>query len=585
LNEPTLSPRELCCLFRQGDQGMPISDAGADPSLPGAEKTSTYMSSPHPSRPSGKGWLSALLLVVLVGGVSAIAFTQLAQHRGGGLQGPPTNTWEKVLSGYTISEVVQSSPGVLYACATKGGNAVTSIAVGSDGSYTNPSFTVLRTIDEGATWTDIGARARFAGSCQLATNPAERDEVYVVSDPRTIVSNATEPSFLMHTTDGGQSWSRIDPTVNLSGGQTHVPWWIQDLRMVDGGRLFGLIPVSLPTLLPPGQLPSPQPRSALSLLRLATSQDGGKTWRLMDGQLEAAQLDARSYGVDPANPDTAYLMVGQPVGPIIYQGPPHTPLPAYPPQPAGTNSDLYRTTDGGSSWTRVLADLPFGMTVQVAGSALVYVGGSPSPVPLIATSGGGMAEQTHYGAPAVASNLNEFSLHASRDGGATWQTISPLPVQTFGESWFVAPDGSVYVYVSGFYIGSGSGTAVPGSPGAGGGSSGGKPGQGGSPSVTAIAGTPAAPLPTGGGRQPGMTPQAQTSSPPRTGEAAGALPATDKNLGFRYNPSNAAWGTLAMPQIEGILVAVTKQIPGGGETALWFMDQAAPEGSLYRDLV
>jgi hypothetical protein len=230
---------------------MPTSDAGADTSLPGAERPSTHPSSPHPNRPSGKGLLGALLLVVLVGGISAVAFTQLAQHRGGALQGPPTNSWEKVLSGYTVSEVVQSSPGVLYACATKGGNPVTSIGVGSGGSYTNPSFTVLRTIDDGATWTDIGAKARLAGSCQLATNPAERDEVYVVSYPGTITSNATEPPFLMQTTDVGQSWSRINPTVSLSGGQTHVPWWIQDLRMVGGGRLFGLIPVSLPTLLRP----------------------------------------------------------------------------------------------------------------------------------------------------------------------------------------------------------------------------------------------------------------------------------------------------------------------------------------------
>jgi hypothetical protein len=564
---------------------MRTSDAGADTSPAPAERPFPHLSSPHPNRPSGKGLLGALLLVVVVGSVSAAVFTQLAQHRGGSLQGPPTNTWEKVLSGYAVSDVVQSSPGVLYACATRGGNAVTSIAVGSSGSYTNPSFTILRTSDNGATWSDIGAKSRFAGSCQLATNPAERDEVYVVSDPRTISSNASEPSFLMHTTDGGQSWSRIDPTVSPFGGQTHLRWWIRDLRMVDGGRLFGLIPVTLPPILPPGQSSDPEPRSAPMFLCLATSQDGGRTWYLMDGQFEAAQLDARSYAVDPTSPDTVYLIVGQPIGPVIYQNPPTAPLPAYPPRPEGTNSDLYRTTDGGVSWTRVLANLPFGMTVQVAGSALVYVGGSPSPVPLIATNGGGVPQQTQHGAAAAVSNLDGFGLRVSRDGGATWQNIAPLPVQTYGGSWFTAPDGSVYVYIGGFYSGTSSGTAVPGSPGASGGSSGSSPGQGGSPPATAIAGTPVtAPLPTGGS-QTSMTSQAQAPSPPRTGDAAGALPATGKNLGFRYNSSTAAWGTLAMPQIEGTLVAVTSRIPGDGETALWFVDQAQPKGGLYRDLV
>jgi hypothetical protein len=530
---------------------MRTSDAGADTSPGGAERPSIHLSSPHPNRPSGKGLLGALLLVVLVGGVSALAFTQLAQHRGGALQGPPTHTWEKVLSGYTISEVVQSSPGVLYACATRGGNTATSSVIGSAGSYTSPSFTVLRTIDDGATWTDIGAKAGLAGSCQLAANPADSEEVYVVSDPRTISSNSTEPSFLMHTTDGGQSWSRIDPTVRPFSGPPRLPWWIQNLRMVPGGRLFGLVPVTLPPFLPPGQAPSLQPRSVPTFLRLATSRDGGRTWSLIDGQFEAAQLDARSYAVDPTSPDTVYLMVGQPVGPIVYQRPPTAPLPAYPPRPEGTYSDLYRTTDGGASWTRVLANIPFGMTVQVAGPALVYVGGSPSPVPLIATSSGGVPQQIYSGAPLAASSLDGFGLRVSRDSGATWQNIAPLPAQTYGGSWFVAPDGSIYVYIGGFYSSVGSATAVPGIPGSSTGSSGADQGQGGSPSV-----------------------------PAKTG-----APATARNLGFRYDPTTAAWGTLAMPQLTGILVAVTSPTPGNGETALWFVDQAVPEGSLYRDLV
>jgi hypothetical protein len=93
-----------------------------------------------------------------------------------------------------------------------------------------------------------------------------------------------------------------------------------------------------------------------------------------------------------------------------------------------------------------------------------------------------------------------------------------------------------------------------------------------------------APLPTGS-RQTSMTPQAQASTPPRSGDAVGALPATGKNLGFRYNPTSAVWSTLAMPQTEGTLVAVTSRVPGDGETALWFVGQAQPEGSLYRDLV
>jgi hypothetical protein len=204
---------------------------------------------------------------------------------------------------------------------------------------------------------------------------------------------------------------------------------------------------------------------------------------------------------------------------------------------------------------------------------------------VVANSGGAAPPQAQSAAGAPGSHPNGFEVRVSRDSGAIWQSIAPLPQQASVDRWFVAPDGSVDVYEGGIYSGSGSGTAVPGSSGSSGGSAGGNPGQGGSPPATGVAGTPVtSPLPTVGA-QAGMTPQA-TNPPPLPADAAVVtLEVTGKNLGFRYDPATATWGTLAMPQIEGALVAVTSVAQSTSETALWFVDLGASGGGLYRDLV
>jgi hypothetical protein len=565
------------------------TDATAETTAAAAERLSTRKLWHQPDRGSRKGILGALLLIVLLGGVTAAVFAQLAGHRGSNLQSTPTNTWVKVLSGYTISAVenLPSQPNLLYACATKGGNSGGSIGIKPGGTYTkytNPPFTILRSADGGEEWTNIGATAGLAGFCQLAVNPAQPGEVYVVSAPKTVPGNAPgQPSFLMFTTNGGQTWSRIDPAVRPRASQGSLPWSIQDMRIVDG-RLFGLIAAQQAVLPPSGGQPVPEPAVAWSLERLAMSQDGGHTWDLLDSQFQPARLETRGFAVDPSNPNTAYVLVGQTVGPVMYMNPHRTPLPAYPPQPTGVAGDLYRTTDGGGTWTRILANLPFGATVQLGGSEspLIYVGGSPSPIPMLASTGvSGVPPQAPQASSAASGPLrtaNGFDLRVSRDGGATWQHTPLLPAQTYQtyiDRWLVAPDGSVYVYEGGVYGSPGSATTVPGSSGSGGGSSGGSPGQQVPPEATGIAATPASAPVQPGGSQTGMTAPGVTPPPLAMG----------KNLGFRYNPATAEWSRLAMPPVEGTLLAVTATLSSDSVTALWFVDVGDSEAGLYRDLV
>src|SRR5260370_15770420 len=108
-----------------------------------------------PARSKRKGWLAgvgAIIVVVLVVGLSALVSAQLRQHQANQstTSMPPSGQWKQVLQGYTISSIVaaRSNPSVLYACAMQA-------SVTSQSSPGSP--TVLRSTDFGDHWQDIGS--------------------------------------------------------------------------------------------------------------------------------------------------------------------------------------------------------------------------------------------------------------------------------------------------------------------------------------------------------------------------------------------------------------------------------------------
>jgi photosystem II stability/assembly factor-like uncharacterized protein len=128
--------------------------------------------------------------------------------------------------------------------------------------------------------------------------------------------------------------------------------------------------------------------------------DGGRSWRDVTppGSRERDFRDVEV--VDPAHGgDTALAMV------------------------AGTPAEVWRTTDGGGTWTRVLADGREGAFFD----AMAFEG----PVgALFADPLGGV-----------------FQLWTTRDGGATWQPVAPerLPPPLPGEAAFAASGSCVHV--------------------------------------------------------------------------------------------------------------------------------------------
>src|SRR5579859_4793653 len=131
--------------------------------------------------------LGAFMVVLLVIGGSIFVFRAAGQRQGS--QHPPTGQWKLVQSGYLFlsMQAAPSNPAILYACAT------TSAAVSNT---QGPGDTLLRSADFGDHWQNIGASAALGNYCDLAINPTNENDIYVISTNTVSQSNAT----LKHST-------------------------------------------------------------------------------------------------------------------------------------------------------------------------------------------------------------------------------------------------------------------------------------------------------------------------------------------------------------------------------------------------
>ncbi len=508
----------------------------------------------EPAGPKKRSWLSwlsglgAVLVVILVVGASAFVFAQLGQHRQGGAwaDNPAAGKWTRVLSGYSVSSVVaaENAPAVLYACATRAQPNTPETLPPNQSGTGNAAYTVLKSTDDGTHWQDVGSKAGLGGSCRVAVNPADSNELFAVGEG---VSNGQATGVLKHSTDGGQTWTTVRPQLNVPGTQSAQVWDVQQLSMV-GGRLFGL--QMLARHVPPVVFQDTPPRPDLALVRLVMSSDGGHGWNVLDDQFVGTRQEARAYAVDPANTGTIYELVGVTLLPLRPgAAEPNDVIP-----PAGIGGDLYKTTDNGASWHLVLKGLPFGARVHVqlvgGGTQVIYAGGTVSPVPY--AEGAPEGKVKSVGGP--------FDLQVSRDGGASWQTVPLAPDQAYVQNWFADTHGDVFADALDLKA------STPG-------------GQ-----VTAVTGTVVAVTPV---RVPTGTPQSRILAPGGGASATngqttvqpGTVPAFS-TLIERYDPAANAWSVLTNPPASGALLALT---PGGanGDT-LWYMGVNKGEEVLYR---
>lgn len=300
--------------------------------------------SPPPLRPKKRHWfvgsiVSAIIVLLLAVSVGALVLAQLERQPVPPTPTPrptatpmplPTGQWMQVLKDYRVTSLAAapSHPNVLYACAVPPGLPATMAGV----------QTILRSEDFGTTWQDIGSRAQMSRGCQLTINPTDSYEIYVATSSNPPTDPAVPSYVLEHTSNGGDSWETIHPTVH-GPGLNVAPAWQGTQFSFAGNHLYSLQSLPIPPMPTPQGHQGPLPTS---WTRLVMSTDGGHTWNVLDNQFSRTWQSAWTYAVNPANPSIFYELVS---------------LPAAVPGAGVPNAELYKSVDGGKTWQPVLKQI------------------------------------------------------------------------------------------------------------------------------------------------------------------------------------------------------------------------------------
>ncbi len=280
---------------------------------------------------------------------------------------------------------------------------------------------LYRSSDAGGSWAEVagGSGQPMDGLMlyKLAQSPVDPQRVYVLSEPRPDNPKAARSTPGVYTSaDAGKTWTLAAP---LASFPTHAIYTI-GAGSAAPGQVFTLVPslgnhslyesddagvhwhplAPLPTTSPTGIAGDVHQPGKLWLWSSAdglfTSSDSGVTW----GRVPGVQggIFSASFAGDAvyANGDQGVFVSAAPGTPFVLVDGQDTfssivacesaPEHAY----AMTGTGVYRTSDGGHTWTptATLAQHPGGIAVAASGMETVYVGSS-YPLGVTRTTDGG----------------------------------------------------------------------------------------------------------------------------------------------------------------------------------------------------
>ena len=276
---------------------------------------------------------------------------------------------------------------------------------------------VWKTTDAGRVWEPVFDAEKIASIGAIAVAPSDTNVVYVGSGEPDMRSDISYGNGMYKSTDAGQTWTHIG---------------LEDTRQIatilvdphDANRVF---------VAALGH--SYGPNAERGVFR---SADGGATWKKI--LFKDENTGAIDIAFDPQNSNTIYAALWQTRRP---------PWNVYPPS-NGPGSGLYKSTDGGDTWTQ-LAVLPttlgrIGVAVAPTDSNRVYA--------LVDAKNGGV--------------------YRSDDAGQTWR-LDDNESRIWGRGWYfggitVDPKNEDIVYVMNTSTyrstdGGASFTAIKGAPG------------------------------------------------------------------------------------------------------------------------
>ncbi len=300
---------------------------------------------------------------------------------------------------------------------------------------------VWKSVDSGRVWTPIFDDQPVASIGALAVAPSAPDVVYVGSGESTLRDSVGYGNGMYKSTDGGETWTHIGLADTQHIGRVAVHPTNPDVVFVAAiGHFYG-------------------PHPDRGIFR---TTDGGRSWEKV--LYKNPDVGAIEVVIDPVNPSTVYAGLWNTRRPPWFVYAPTN----------GPGGGIYKSTDGGDTWTELTDGLPTdgmgrsGIAVCPSEPNRVYAvidnlkppPGAPAPEPGASAYGQGATGQGGF--------------FRSDDGGAHWTKLSD-DSGLWGRGWYfehvvVDPEDADLVYVSNVVVprsrdGGHTWEAIRGSPG------------------------------------------------------------------------------------------------------------------------
>ncbi len=267
---------------------------------------------------------------------------------------------------------------------------------GGQGSVTYDGYGMFKSTDAGATWTHIGIE-NAGGIGRVEVDPTNGNVVFVAAMGNLFATNPERGVY--RTKDGGQSWENV-LYLNDSTGAIDLCIHPTNTNIIYAAmweRVRG-----------PYHRTYGGPSTGLY-----RSKDGGDTWEQLTNGLPSGSQGRIGIDISKSHPDILYCTYSQTSG---YFG------------------DVYKTTNGGDTWTAMNAS-------GISGSSYSWWFSKV---------------QVHPNLPDVVW-VEEFQMYRSTDGGQNWQTVGGIHVDQHAlyahpmESNFVVigNDGGIYLSENG----------------------------------------------------------------------------------------------------------------------------------------
>ncbi|HEY0988480.1 MAG TPA: hypothetical protein VGD80_15555 [Kofleriaceae bacterium] len=285
------------------------------------------------------------------------------------------------------------------------------------GSVTYPGDGVWKTLDGGATWQHLGLdKTIYIG--RIVVDPRNPDNVFVAAMGNLFSRNVERGVY--RSQDGGRTWTQVLFVSDIAGAV--------DLAIdpVDPRRVFA---ATWERIRFPDTRVYGGPGSGLW-----QSTDGGTTWTRLAGGLPPTTAEPSRIGVAIAasSPSTIYAVYSR--------------------KSDNALDGLFRSTDGGVTWTRQTAtNLGNIIGAQAFWSGRIFV--HPTNPSEVWIDGVGLARSTNGGAsfasvggglhvdhhaqwfsptnPSIILKGNDGGAYRSTNGGTTWTHFENLPISQF----------------------------------------------------------------------------------------------------------------------------------------------------------